>query len=162
MVRGSAHEVTGETVKIRPAQADEARRLREIAHAAKGHWGYDPTLVRDWALTLDFRLDAIPDRELFVAELDGSAVGLASIQLPGPTVVLEDLWIDPPAMGRGLGSRLVRHAADRARQLGATRLIWEAEPNAIEFYERLGARQVGESEPGVWGRRLPLMALELT
>lgn len=152
---------TDEAVTIRPAELDEAERLREIAHAAKGHWGYDPVRVRDWAATLDFRPDAVPGRELFVAELGGEAVGVASILPEGSTFVLEDLWIDPPAMGRGLGSSLVRHTADRARELGATRLVWEAEPNAVGFYERLGAQRIGESEPGAWGRRLPLMALDL-
>lgn len=56
----------------------------------------------------------------------------------------------------------MRHAAARARRLGAVRLVWEAEPNAIGFYERLGAHRIGTSEPGVWGRSLPLMALDLS
>jgi GNAT superfamily N-acetyltransferase len=137
-------------------------RLREIARAAKGHWGYDRARVRDWAATLDFRPDAVPGRELFVAELDGEPVGLATILPEGASAILEDLWIDPPAMGRGLGRLLVAHAAERARELGAKRLVWEAEPNAVGFYERLSARRIGESEPGAWGRRLPLMALDLT
>jgi GNAT superfamily N-acetyltransferase len=151
-----------EAVSIRPARPEEAERLREIARSAKGYWDYDQALVRDWAATLDFRPDAVPGRELFVAEVAGEPVGLASILTEESTFVLEDLWIDQPAMGRGLGRRLVEHAASRARELGATRLVWEAEPNAVGFYERLGAHRIGESEPGAWGRRLPLMALDLT
>jgi GNAT superfamily N-acetyltransferase len=120
----------GGPVKIRAARLDDAERLRDIARAAKGHWGYEAARVSDWAATLDFRPDAIPGRELFVAELGHEVVGLASILPQGSTSVLEDLWIDPPVMGRGLGSRLVQHAAELARTHGATRLVWEAEPHA--------------------------------
>jgi ribosomal protein S18 acetylase RimI-like enzyme len=86
---------------------------------------------------------------------------LAAIRPEGSTLALEDLWVDPSAIGRGVGRLLVRHAAERGRALGATRLVLEAYPNAVGFYERLGARRIGDSEPGVWGRRLPLMALDL-
>jgi hypothetical protein len=62
----------------------DAARLREIAYAAKAHWGYDERLVREWA-----------------------------------------------------------------------------EPNAIGFYEKLGARYLRDSEPSEWGRVLPVMGVSL-
>jgi hypothetical protein len=37
---------------------------------------------------------------------------------------------------------------------------WEADPNAVPFYERMGGRRVGETT-GDWGRPLPVMRLEL-
>jgi hypothetical protein len=46
---------------------------------------------------------------------------------------------------------MIRPARARARALGAMRLVLEADPNAVGFYERLGARRIGDSEPGVWG-----------
>ena len=45
--------------------------------------------------------------------------------------------------------------------LGAKRLEWEAEPNAIGFYEKMGGRYVRESEQTEWGRRLSVMGVEL-
>ena len=52
-------------------------RLREIARAATGHWGYDPQRVADWAAAIEFP----PEEQLIVA----------------------DRSIEPRAMGRGLG-----------------------------------------------------------
>lgn len=40
-------------------------------------------------------------------------------------------------------------------------LEWEAEPNAIGFYERVGGRVLRTSEPTIWGRVLPVMGVEL-
>jgi GNAT superfamily N-acetyltransferase len=128
-------------------------RLREIAAAAKGHWGYDPQLVAAWAETM-----TIPTRPL-LAERDREVVGWASVERRGDVLWLEDLWVEPSAMGRGAGRELF----ERARALGAgcVRMEWEADPNAVPFYEHLGATFLRDSEPSAWGRVLPVMGVSL-
>ena len=64
-------------------------------------------------------------------------------------------------MGRGLGRELFERAAAIARQAGCIRMEWEAEPNALGFYERLGAVYVRDSEPSEWGRVLAVMGVSL-
>lgn len=41
-------------------------------------------------------------------------------------------------MGNGFGSRLFAAACEHARALGAWSMEWEADPNAVGFYERMG------------------------
>ena len=132
-------------------------RLREIAYAAKAHWGYDPALVRAWADGIDVE----DGREVLVEEAGGVICAWASVVPGGGVCVLEDLWVEPEAMGRGLGARLFRRACERARELGAERLEWEAEPNATGFYERMGGRYLRPGEPSEWGRVLDVMGLDL-
>jgi hypothetical protein len=60
-----------------------------------------------------------------------------------------------------VGTTLFEASADRARQLGAKHLEWEAEPNAVGFYEKMGGRYLRDSEPTELGRVIPVMALEL-
>jgi hypothetical protein len=38
---------------------------------------------------------------------------------------------------------------------------WEAEPNAIGFYEKMGGTYVRKSEQTEWGRYLSVMGVEL-
>jgi GNAT superfamily N-acetyltransferase len=150
-----------EEVSIRPARPDEGERLRSIAAAAKAHWGYDEDWVRGWAAQGDFSPAAIAAKPVLVAELVGRAVGFATLIPEGEVCILDDLWIAPDWIGRGIGSQLFRASVDRARQLGATRLEWEAEPNAVGFYERMGGRYLRESAPTELGRTIPVMGLEL-
>ena len=125
--------------RLRPAAPGDYDRVRELTFESKAHWGYDRDFVRRWAEGLRFE----NDRERWVAELDGEIVAWAALVPPAEGVaVLDDLWVDPAWIGRGLGSRLFRVAADRARELGAERLEWGAEPNAIGFYEKLGGRKL--------------------
>jgi hypothetical protein len=53
-------------------------------------------------------------------------------------------------------------AVSRARAGGASALELDADPNAVGFYERMGARQVGETPSSVVpGRSLPRMRIDL-
>jgi GNAT superfamily N-acetyltransferase len=116
--------------------------------------------VREWADAGGFTPEALGRMELFVAEAEGDAIGWASLEGAGATAWLEDLWVEPGWIGKGVGSRLFREAAASARARGATAIEWEAEPNAVGFYEKLGGRHVrsGTSE---WGRTLSIMRAEL-
>jgi GNAT superfamily N-acetyltransferase len=146
---------------IRPPRPDEGERLREIAIAAKAHWGYPLEQVWSWADQGDFSAAGLRAKEFFVAEEDGRAVAFASLIEGEAVCVLDDLWVEPVGMGKGIGSALFRTAADRARALGARTLEWEAEPHAVGFYERMGGRYLRDSPPSEWGRVLPVMGLEL-
>jgi GNAT superfamily N-acetyltransferase len=151
----------GFVVIVRAGTERDFARLREIAVEAKAHWGYDRGLVEDWATRGDFEPGSLQAREVYVAEADGEPVGWASLIPRGKVGWLEDLWIDPPWIGRGAGRLLFEHVADRARELGARRLEWEAEPNASGFYERMGATYVRDSEVTEWGRVLDVLGVEL-
>ena len=145
---------------IRRGDAGEGAGLKEIAIASKGHWGYEPERVREWADRGDFGADALSRLAVFVAEAEGRAIAWASVELRGGTAWLADLWVEPEWIRKGVGSRLFRCAADHARNVGASALEWEAEPNALGFYEKMGAKRVrdGASE---WGRTLAVMAVKL-
>lgn len=143
---------------MRSAVAADHERLRELTFESKAYWGYDRDFVRRWAAGLAFE----SGQERWVAEDGGAIVAWAALVPPGAdgAAELEDLWVDPAALGRGLGRRLFLIAADRARELGARQLRWEAEPKAVGFYEHMGAETVGTAT-SAWGRTLPVMRVVL-
>jgi GNAT superfamily N-acetyltransferase len=149
-------------VVIRSVAPDEGERLREIAIAAKSHWGYDVDRVREWAAMGDFSATGLLQKNVYVAAVGGRAVGWAAAIERGDVWWLDDLWIEPGWIGKGIGSRLFRHAAERGRRAGAARMEWEAEPNALGFYEKMGGRQVRDGEASVWGRVNAVMGIDLS
>ena len=148
------------TVVIRPGDPGEGARLKEIALAAKGFWGYEPERVREWADQGDFSPERLRELTVFVAEADGRAIAWASLIARDEVAWLEDLWVEPDWIGKGVGARLFRHAADHARSSGAHALEWEAEPNALGFYEKMGGKHVRDSR-SEWGRTLSVMGVDL-
>ncbi len=108
----------------------------------------------------DFQAD-LQGRETSVAEVNGRVVGWTSAGWKDGTWWMDDLWILPAFMRRGIGSALFDRVARRGRELGASRMEWETDPGAVGFYERMGAHAVGEREPTPPSPSLPIYALPL-
>lgn len=87
---------------------------------------------------------AIVDGHLRVAEIDGVIVGFATGVPTDRDVVLEDLFVHPNWMRKGVATRLVADLVDRSRAAGALRVAVTANPHALAFYEAAGFRGVEE------------------
>jgi GNAT superfamily N-acetyltransferase len=101
---------------------------------------------REWILANPdaFAVDEGPVREgkTRVAVVDGHVVGFAT--LVGRE--LEDLFVDPDWMRRGIATALVRDAVENG---GVERIEVTANGHALAFYERLGFVHDGPAEtPG--------------
>ena len=81
-----------------------------------------------------------------VAEEDGSVVGFATWAEAGGTVELEDLFVDPGYMRRGIATALVRRIAEVVRARGVRRLEVTANPDALGFYRAAGFTDCGVAE----------------
>ena len=75
---------------------------------------------------------------------------------------LDDLFVEPAAMGQGVGRSLWRHAVATAANLGYSEMVWQSDPQAEGFYLALGAQREGALESTVMpGRMLQLMRFRL-
>ncbi len=70
-----------------------------------------------------------------VAVVDGRIVGFATLLADGE---LEDLFVDPVWMGKGIGKALVLDAVAVARGQALERIEVTANDHALGFYERAG------------------------
>jgi GNAT superfamily N-acetyltransferase len=155
------HEVP---IGIRHAQPSEAEQLTAIAHAAKRHWGYPDRWIEEWKPDLTITPDFIADNEVFVAIMNDAIAGCCALVVTGALAEIEHMWIRPEYMGSGVGRALFEHARDRARELQLPVLELSADPNAEGFYERMGAKRIGDVPAGMSGattRVLPRMRINL-
>ncbi|EKX65319.1 GNAT family N-acetyltransferase [Streptomyces ipomoeae] len=147
---------------IRVARPDEAGLLSELAVRSKAHWGYDEDFLAGCRGELTLRPGDVERRRTAVAERQGRVVGFVTVEGEPPDGELGMLFVDPPAIGSGVGRLLFEHALSTARDLGFRRLTLEADPNAEPFYRAMGATRIGSVASGVVaGRTLPLMAVEV-
>jgi ribosomal protein S18 acetylase RimI-like enzyme len=146
-------------IEIRRATSDDSERATELARMAKAHWGYPSDWLKAWEDDLIVTSEGIARHATFVASLDGEVVGVCQLQQSDDHAMLEHVWVDPSCHRRGVGRALVEHARAQAR--GVIAIV--ADPNAEEFYVKLGARKVGAVAapmPGAPDRALPLMEME--
>lgn len=150
-------------INIRKVEPEEADEMTRIALAAKAHWGYPERWLEIWAPQLTFSPEYFGENESWVAEVDGAPAGFYTIQDRSGNAWIENLWVRPEFIGKGIGKRLFLHAVARSRLKGFLILQLEADPNARGFYEKMGMYKIGERKSEVEGqpRILPVMEIEL-
>jgi GNAT superfamily N-acetyltransferase len=149
-------------IRLRDIRPDELSSLSELCLRSKALWGYDDAFMRACRNELTLRPDELQTSYLQVAERDAIAVGLVQIKFAGRDADLARLFVEPALLGAGIGRRLFEWATDMARSIGAVRITIEADPGAVRFYERMGARQTGfVPSHSIAGRMLPCLQLEL-
>lgn len=150
-------------ILVRAARVDEAELLSALALRSKAYWGYDEAFMASCRAELTVHPGMVEARPTLVAETpDGIVVGYAALDGRPPHGELAALFVDPSAIGSGVGRLLYEHATATARSLGFRRLSIDADPNAEPFYRAMGAVRVGVTPSGsVPGRALPLMTVAL-
>ncbi|GGY24166.1 N-acetyltransferase [Streptomyces anulatus] len=149
-------------MRIRAGEAVEAAALTELALRSKGHWEYDAEFLAACREELTVRPADVAARRTAVAEEDGRILGFTTLDGEPPRGALGMMFVEPDAIGRGVGRRLFAHTMDEARRLGFTRLTIDADPNAEPFYRAMGAVRIGATPSGsIPGRELPLLEVAL-
>lgn len=111
---------------------------------------YEPSEVRRWMAD-----EVIGHAEVAVAEVDGLVVGLMVVE-PGRAGAgwIEQLYLDPAWMGRGLGSRLLDVARQRCPN-GLQLWTFQANGGARRFFEREGFVAVEQTDGSFNAERAP-------
>lgn len=153
----------GAVIRIRAARPGEAAALSALCWRSKRHWGYDAAFMRRCAASLAVSPAAIGDGLVWVAvDGDDRPLGVVQLELAGVAFDLDKLFVDPAAIGSGLGAVLFRHSLAEVRRRGGRRLTVLADPHAVGFYERMGCQFVSMApSDAVPGRELPLYAVDL-
>jgi ribosomal protein S18 acetylase RimI-like enzyme len=134
-------------IGIRDARPDEAHALELLQRRASDVW-------EDTREELAAHPDAIAAPHQAIAEGRVRVAVDASGRLLGFSVVLpledgrcelDDLFVEPDSMRRGVGRVLVDDVAARAAAAGGRYVDVIANPNALGFYERVGFEVTGRA-----------------
>jgi GNAT superfamily N-acetyltransferase len=126
-------------------------------------WGYDEAFMALVRIVFEGMREQVGAGDVWVATgADGEVAGMVAL---GPseepdTFDLDKLFVEPRRIRTGVGRALIAHAVGEARRRGAKRLTILSDPYAAGFYERNGARLIGEApSDAIPGRSLPLYEL---
>ena len=134
-------------VEIRPARTEE---IEEMLPLIRAYCQFYETEPNDDGLREMFQtLITTPSQgSVFIARDDGKAVGFATLDWKWSSLkaarigYLEDLFVDPPARGKGIADALIEVCAERCRELGLPAMEWLTAPDnlrAQQVYNRTGA-----------------------
>jgi GNAT superfamily N-acetyltransferase len=90
--------------------------------------------------------DGLAEGRTHVAEENGVVVGFATWAETDDGMELEDLFVDPDWMRRGIATALVTRIVDVLRSRGADTLEVTASPDALAFYHATGFVDIGVTQ----------------
>ena len=146
---------------IRPGLAADAHTLTKIAYAAKQYWGYPQSWMKLWQEDLTVTPQYVEENPVYCAEIDNRIVGFVGLEINQREAEIHHLWVLPEHMGLGIGRLLVDSALRHCEMNGVERLRVVSDPNAIEFYRKLGAVHQGQVESNPAPRKLPVLQFDI-
>src|SRR3954454_23322634 len=92
---------------IRPARAEDAAALTDLALRGKASWGYDAAFMDACREELTISAARIAAWRFWVAEAAGAPIGMIALNAEGDHAELEFFFVDPAAQGQGVGKALM-------------------------------------------------------
>jgi len=142
-----------ELLSIRPANEADVNLLAEFIRGIAEYEKLADEVVADEAILRESFFGNRPSAEALIAEWEGEPVAFAVFFENFSTfkgrsgLYLEDLYVKPEYRRKGIGKAILSHLAGIAVERGCPRFEWVAldwNQNAIDFYEKLGAKQLSE------------------
>jgi GNAT superfamily N-acetyltransferase len=149
-------------INIRRAKVGEANILTNIAINSEAHWGYDEDYIENFKNTYRISESYISNYPTFLIEDNEIIVGFYGILVNEGETELEYFFIDTKYIGKGYGRLLWDHVIETAKGINIKELKMVTSPEAIGFYTKLGALEIGEIESLVKvGRKIPRLIYKI-
>ena len=132
-------------LNIRLARSDEREALEALQWRASLANEGDRPHIEAHPDAIHLPMDQIERGQVFVAELDGRAVGFSAILIEEGHLELDGLFVEPEHWRRGIGASLVDVAVHEARRHGLSMMVI-ANSAAQGFYEKCGFTIKGNTE----------------
>ena len=134
---GHSRRVT--VVEVRTAVAEDLPALRRVFRTASLSNDGDREALLANPAALRLAGDGVAEGRTRVAvAANGAILGFATWRPHGGAFELEDLFVDPDWMRRGIARQLVADLIALATRRGIARIVVTANPHAEGFYRRVG------------------------
>jgi len=105
---------------IHRAKPDQAGELTALTIASKRHWNYPERWIQIWLPLMTVSPEYIRENETWAVLEDGKRVGYYSLKHDGGFLWLDNLWILPEFIGKGLGRELFQRKDGGAKSRRAS------------------------------------------
>lgn len=142
--------------RVVKASKNDLSVLNEISIESKMHWNYPQEWMEKWKDDLIITKEEFEGQEIFKMENSGDIIGFCSIMEKKDAYEVMHLWIKPSFIGQGIGRRLL---TETMAEVVTTRkeILVISDPNAEQFYKRMGFETFDKIGSYPVGRFLPIM-----
>jgi GNAT superfamily N-acetyltransferase len=130
---------------IEKAISSDHQILTEITKKSKAYWGYSDEQIKNWSQFLTVTPTYIDTNLVYKLTIEDKLAGYYSfLYQDEKTVKLDNLFVLPEYIGKGLGRILMNHFLLEIDKTIVDKIILNSEPNAELFYSKLGFVKTGQ------------------
>lgn len=149
-------------MKILKANPNDYEILTQITKLSKAYWGYSKEQILKWNDNLTISEVYIINNNTFKLSFEDKIIGYYSYIIEKENdIKLDNLFILPECIGKGYGRFLIKDFLNRMKNQNFKKIILQSEPNAEEFYTKMGFKKIGAFETSIKNRFMPIMEIKL-
>lgn len=148
-------EATKNTLQFQQATPNDTAHLRSLAHQSEAHWGYGEAFMDTFDRTFNITEQFIRENPVYVSWDHENAIAFWGLKRDGGGWELEYFYISEQCLGKGYGKQMWNHLTDWCRRRSIPEFYFVTSPQAIGFYEKMGAKQDGMWRSSIDGRPIP-------
>ena len=131
--------------------------LTETAIASKKYWGYSEELLNLWKHDLEISKEYIQKNKVVKVYSQDGFIGFFGLKREKTGIIeIDHLWIKPNEIKKGYGRQIFAYIRNYLLSKGEKVIRLVAEPNAKEYYNKMGGRIIGQIESKLSGRFLDI------
>ncbi|OOG71599.1 GNAT family N-acetyltransferase [Flavobacterium sp. A45] len=149
-------------MEIKQAVINDNEILTEITKKSKAYWGYSEEQILKWNDSLTISKEYVETNSVFKLMDNDKTIGYYSYLIEKErNVMLDNLFILPEYIGKGFGEYLMSDFLNRMKIEKFEKITLNSEPNAENFYLKIGFKKIGEFETSIKNRFMPIMEMSL-
>jgi GNAT superfamily N-acetyltransferase len=135
-------------IHIVDAKEQSLADINGLIARSKAHWSWPREYLKEALPLHRISLAYVRGNHCFeVLDAHDRLIAFFSVVVNDTRVVLDNLWVTPELIGKGIGRRACEHVFRLARERGWTELWVLPDPPAEGFYVKAGFLDTGERVP---------------
>jgi N-acetylglutamate synthase-like GNAT family acetyltransferase len=135
-------------IRIVDARKQALAEINALIARSKAHWSWPEGYLKQALLLHSVSPTYLRSNHCFeVLDANDQLIAFFSLVVDEARVVLDNLWVTPDLIGKGIGRRACERVFLLAREQGWTELWVLPDPPAEGFYVKMGFSDTGERVP---------------
>ena len=149
------------SIMTRDAQLPDLDAINQLLRISKASWGYDTQFMDTFMHHCSTTSECIQQNKIKLFFDNEKLIGFYSFIInenEDPQLYLDDFFVHPQYIGQDIGKFMWQHCVQFAVSINQNRFSLLSDPNATEFYKKMGCVQIGSREsPMQKGRFTPIL-----
>lgn len=134
------------SIIIKDAQLVDLNNINNLMRLSKAHCGYEEKFLDRYMHKLGISEKYLEENSLQLLYIDSHLTGFYNLVTHvDDTLELDNFYIHPGHLGKGLGRKMWNHCCSNVKQTFAKNefIVW-SDPHAEKFYLHMGCKKIGE------------------